>query len=250
MLEAIVLSRRSFKEYDEVISLYAKELGKIEVTARGIKKITSKNSSFLEPFSAVQIGTVPGKDRLYITTSQVNEYFSSIRTDYDKLQQAAFVVSWLEKMLSPGQKDPRIYEMLFSWLNFLNTLPEAKPILLDAFLLKMLSFLGFEPQLQDCIHCEKNLEQEPHLWFSFLGGGLVCQKDKIEKREELVSSLNMGTLLSLRYILVRSWKEIVAFGTDEQYPVVHALIYKYLVSTTEKSASDWTKSPEFSLQRP
>ncbi len=239
MLEAIVLSRRSFKEYDEILSLYSKEMGKVEVTARGIKKITSKNSSFLEPFSVVHVGTAPGKDRTYLTTTQVIEYFSAIRTDLPKVRQAGLVVSWLEKILSIGQRDPRIYETLLSWLDFVNLSQETKPILLDSIFLKILAFLGFEPQLLECIYCAKSLEAETVFYFSFLSGGLVCQKDKIEKKEELVAPLSLGTVLALRYILNRSWREIVAFDTKTLYPELHSLVYKYILSSTEKSLPDW-----------
>lgn len=239
MLEAIVLSRRSFKEYDEILSLYSKEMGKVEVTARGIKKITSKNSSFLEPFSVVHAGTAPGKDRTYLTTTQVIEYFSGIRTDLPKVRQAALVVAWLEKVLSIGQRDTRIYETLLSWLDFVNGSQETKPILLDAFFFKILAFLGFEPQLQECIYCGKAVESEKQIWFSFLGGGVMCSKDKIEKKEELIAPLSLATILALRYILNRSWREITAFDTKTLYPSLHSLVYKYILSSTEKPLPDW-----------
>jgi DNA repair protein RecO (recombination protein O) len=47
---AIVLSRRDFRENDQMIVLYTLEKGKIEALAKGIKKTVSKNAAFLEPF--------------------------------------------------------------------------------------------------------------------------------------------------------------------------------------------------------
>ena len=47
MIEALVLDRRSFKEWDEIISLYSKHAGKMELTARGTKKIISKNKIYI-----------------------------------------------------------------------------------------------------------------------------------------------------------------------------------------------------------
>ena len=41
---AIVLSRRDFREFDQMISVYTKEKGKLNLLARGVKKITSKNA--------------------------------------------------------------------------------------------------------------------------------------------------------------------------------------------------------------
>ena len=48
-MQAIVLSRRDFREFDQMISLYTREQGKLELLARGLKKVTSKNAAHLEP---------------------------------------------------------------------------------------------------------------------------------------------------------------------------------------------------------
>jgi len=39
---AIVLNRRDFREFDQIISFYSQEHGKIEALARGIKKLQVK----------------------------------------------------------------------------------------------------------------------------------------------------------------------------------------------------------------
>ena len=53
------LERFKDSENDQIISLYTLEKGKQEVLARGVKKITSKNSAHLEPFSFVEVEIVP-----------------------------------------------------------------------------------------------------------------------------------------------------------------------------------------------
>ena len=39
---SIVLARRDFKENDQIISLFTEEKGKMEVLARGLKKLSVK----------------------------------------------------------------------------------------------------------------------------------------------------------------------------------------------------------------
>ena len=46
---AIVLSRRAWREYDELISLYTYDRGRVEALAKSSKKLTSKQSAFFEP---------------------------------------------------------------------------------------------------------------------------------------------------------------------------------------------------------
>ena len=80
-MKAIVLSRRDFREYDQIVSVYTKDLGKQDLLARGIKKITSKNSAYLELFSFVDIEIIKGKELDYIGSVQPVNYFKNIRQD-------------------------------------------------------------------------------------------------------------------------------------------------------------------------
>jgi hypothetical protein len=88
-MEAIVLSRRDFREYDQIITVYTKEQGKLELLARGVKKIVSKNTAHLEPFSYGMIESVPGKEILHLTTAQPLHTFPFIRSNLE-----FFVLEW------------------------------------------------------------------------------------------------------------------------------------------------------------
>ena len=66
-MQAIVLARRDIKENDQIVSFYTLEKGKVELLARGVKKITSKNSAHLEPFSFVDVEVTEGKEINYLT---------------------------------------------------------------------------------------------------------------------------------------------------------------------------------------
>ena len=67
---SIVLSRKDFREHDQIVSLYVKEKGKLSLIVRGVKKIVSKNSAHLEPFSFVNITIEKGKEADYLTRVQ------------------------------------------------------------------------------------------------------------------------------------------------------------------------------------
>lgn len=244
MIEALVLARRSFKEFDEMVSFYSKEAGKLELTARGTKKTVSKNSPFLEVFSYVHLSLVEGKDRQYITSVQSIAYFSKIRKNFQKSWQASFAVAILEKLLKPLEKNSQIFDIVVSWLHFLNEVSETKEVLLDALLLKIVSLLGFEPNLQTCIFCGRTLETEK-MYFSFSSGGLLCQQDKLSHREEVLSLISLSTLLAFRYILNRSWREIYAFTSVETSKEIHTLVYSYIVYTTENTFEDWAYPKTF-----
>ncbi len=139
LMLAIVLSRRDFREYDQIISLYTEEKGKIELLARGIKKIISKHSAHAEPFSLVEFDFVKGKEIDHLTGIQTVDIFSDIRGDLHKSMGAGFVVSATDKLIEIGMKDEKIFALLKNWLEFINLKSsEFNFVLVDGFMVKLL----------------------------------------------------------------------------------------------------------------
>ena len=142
---AVVLGRRDFHEADQIISCYTKEKGKVELLARGVKKITSKNSAHLEPFSLVDIEIAPGKGIDHLTKVQPINYFVNIRNDLQKSLSAGYVVSLLDKVLHVGEKDEKLFSATLNWLEHFNLqLTTYNLQLVDDYIVSLLHCLGYD----------------------------------------------------------------------------------------------------------
>ena len=120
-MQSIILSRRGFREFDQIISLYTLEKGKQEVIARGVKKITSKNSPHLEPGSLVDIEIVSGKEIDHLTKVQPINYFVNIRTDLQKSLASTYIINLTDKLVHSGERDEKVFELLKTWLEYINS---------------------------------------------------------------------------------------------------------------------------------
>jgi len=143
---AIVLSRRDFRESDQMISVYTKEKGKLDLLARGVKKIISKNSAHLEPFSLVEIEVIPGKEIDHLTKVVPVNYFSNIRVDLQKSLATGFVVSTTDKLLQTHEPDKRIFDLLSGWLKDVNLTSYNLELItsIDGYIVKLLNCLGYD----------------------------------------------------------------------------------------------------------
>ena len=94
-MQAIALKRKDFREVDQMISFYTRECGKLELLARGIKKIESKNSPHVEPFSYADIEFAAGKELYHLTKVQPIQSFKNIRSDLHK----SLVAEYASKLL-------------------------------------------------------------------------------------------------------------------------------------------------------
>jgi DNA repair protein RecO (recombination protein O) len=141
---SIILSRRDFREFDQIISFYTQKHGKKEALARGIKKITSKNSAHLEPFSLVEVEFAHGKEIDHITKVVPVKYFKSIRQDLQKSLAASFVVSTTDKLLHTHEPDKRIFDLLKGWLISLNLQSAVCNLqFIDGYIVTLLHCLGY-----------------------------------------------------------------------------------------------------------
>lgn len=251
---SIILSRRDFREFDQIISLYTLEKGKVEVLARGVKKITSKNAAHLEPFSLVEAEIVPGKEISHLTKVVPENYFVNIRQDLQKSLAASFVVSLLDKVLHENEKDERIFFLLQDWLEFLNHLIIKSfnhQLLLDGFVVKLFQLLGFTPELNTCVVCNGALGKvQNDSKFYFQGGGVICAVCESQKAKEGEKMVNFPLELKkdLLILLNNEWhlinnlrfeKRNSEDGVQDEEQELHNLIFQYLQFHTERKINNW-----------
>ena len=141
---AIVLARKNIREFDQTVSLYTREVGKIEVLAKGIKKIVSKNSSNLEVLSVVDVEVIQGKDIDYLGRVQPIKFFKNIYSDLDKISLSAYIVKITDINILVGEKDEDVFKLLFSFLEFLDSSESIRSSqLVTSFIFKLWHCLGF-----------------------------------------------------------------------------------------------------------
>jgi recombinational DNA repair protein (RecF pathway) len=207
---SIVLARRDFREYDQIISLYTKEKGKIELIARGVKKIKSKNTAHLEPFSVVDVGIASGKEIDYLTKVQGVEFYKNIRNNFQKSLISGYVVGLINKLVQVGESDERIFNSLINWLDFLNNKNNSRLIFIDSYVVLFLYYLGFD------ISCFEDIQDR-----------------ELKKYLEILKS--------------GDWEVINNLNLEEKdYKKIHNIIYKFLIFQVEKNIDDWSKLAQLS----
>ena len=141
---AIVLARKNFREADQMVSLFTRERGKLEVLAKGIKKIISKNSANLKVLSLVDAEIAQGKEIDYLTKVRPVTVFKNIYLDFEKIFIAGYAVKLADANILTQERDERIFNFLISFLEFLNFADKINSLNLAAgFIFKLWHCLGF-----------------------------------------------------------------------------------------------------------
>lgn len=254
-MQSIVLRRRDFREYDQIISLYTKEEGKRECLARGVKKITSKNAAHLEPFAYDMVEIVDGREIDHVTKVVPIDYFVSLRHDLQKSMAASFIVSLVDTLFDVGEPDDRLWYSLLSWLQFVDRSSALVPLLIDGMVVMLFQCLGFTPVLDRCVSCgksfvdivaadifgkEKNGKNGPGYYFA--GGGVVCADCRMAKEKigEEIFACGLKEVSDMALLLKSDWRLIAEYELDEiDHARLHKLVYGYAVYHSERRVVDW-----------
>lgn len=169
---AFTLLRRDQKENDQLITFYTKENGKIEAFAKGVKKIASKNSTALDPFSLLDIEIISGKELAYVTKVSIVQPFFEIRSSLKKNLIAGFVFNLVNNSVSYNFKDEKLFYMIQDFLESLVKEKNSGNLLIESFMVKLWERLGLAPVIENCVKCGKNDVEKKY--FSSSEGGIVC----------------------------------------------------------------------------
>lgn len=205
--QAIVLSHQDYRENDSLVGFYTLDYSKLSLIVRGSKKLQSKLAGHLEPFNFVDLMIISGKSRDYVGSAVLRESFLTLKDDLNSLYYAGQGLNWLNRLSEEGEADQEIFSLLLGYLSFFNnkknqTLSQEEgEILFSFFMFKVLSKLGYKPQLQTCLNCAQKLKPGKN-YFNLKNGGLICANcfktiKEAEKIELLAISDNCIKLLRL-----------------------------------------------------
>jgi DNA repair protein RecO len=118
---AIVLVKKTAGESDARAGLYTEELGKIDVIAKGAKKIIAKLSHHLEPMNLIQCSIVSANNK-HLTSALTTNSFSNIRKNEAALFVALKNLEILNQAMVSSEPDKVLWKKLNGFLENLNSL--------------------------------------------------------------------------------------------------------------------------------
>lgn len=172
--QAIVLRHADYREHDRMLTLLSPAYGRIEALCRGCKRPQSPLLSASEWFALGEYVLFSGKGRATVTSCQLTESFYPLRTDYDRLKYATYLLSIAEAAAQPGERAVELFTLLARSLSRLCYSAHQPQAVTAAFLLHFAAVSGYRPRLSHCVKCGRRLsDAEIHL-MDIEGGGLIC----------------------------------------------------------------------------
>ena len=172
--QAIVLRHADYREHDRMLTLLSPSMGRVEAVCRGCKRPQSPLLAASEWFALGEYVLYAGKGRMNVSSCNVTESFFPLRTDYEHLKYATYILSVAEAAAQPGEKAVELFTLLARSLSRLAYTDKNAPAVAAAFLLHFSAISGYRPRLSHCVNCGRRLEDEEIRLMDIEEGGLLC----------------------------------------------------------------------------
>lgn len=208
----LIIRETDVGESDRIVTILTADNGLIRAFARGSKKIKSKLFSSTRIFTYGDFMLQKGKDKYIVTDAVRKSGFFSRIDDIKKLALAQYVCEFCSLSVPQEEPDGR-GEILRLALNTLYAIEKTdKPlyIIKPAFELRMLSLLGYCPDVSGCGDCGSD---EGELTFYFEEGVFLCDECKIYS--PACVKIDGTTLAAMRYVVSCELEKVFSFTVPE-----------------------------------
>lgn len=156
--EGIILASDYFKDKDRILTVYAKDMGKIRAISRGSRKTTSKLAPHLGMLSYANLMLFDGKALVTITGASEIKSFRNLKNNCESALVALYLAELVNRSTFERLPDEKIFNLLLDLFGYLDAESADKKASLSgeeivlAFKLKLLDILGLRPMEISEVH--------------------------------------------------------------------------------------------------
>lgn len=216
--EAVVLRRRRMRDSDAIITLFAKECGKIAVSAKSVMKTTSRSAGVTQSFNRIHsILYAKNRDQEIWTLTQVSlvESYITLQTDLNKMAYASCLAEWIDFLSHDFESNRAVWKLLLHAYSRWNQIEPCKEELIY-YQWWLLRIAGLHPNLTGV------MEGKTHIYHA-ADGRLIANNEQIEGGV----IMHAGSLMALKSLA--SAKEPPSLRLSQQQQIeIQRLIHAHL----------------------
>jgi len=226
--EGIVLKTFDFRETSRIATFFTRDFGKVKGVLKGIRRDPQKFGSSVEKFSVNDIVYYQyrNSDLHLVSHCDMKDFFSGLRLDLERMTAASYASELIDALMPPEEENLEIYQLTQAFLKSLQTVQDVGK-LVQTFQIKILSLSGFQPHLEACVRCTKEVSAKPR--FSLRLGGLLCPVCKDPVAE--ATPISPGAVASILHIQRNAWDDAIRLGLapfvkkELKYILNHFLVF-------------------------
>lgn len=199
-VEAFVFRMVDYRDSDRILTLYSRELGPLDVLARGARKSFRRFGGHLAMFGRVEalVDHREGRSLSALRSARMLDGYPAFQQDLVRFAIASYLAEIVLRTAAPGAPDDEVWGLLCAAFSSLAHGSRGdREDLVRVFELHILRALGVLPDLSCCSRCGADLAAEgAPAYAPRAGDGLFCARCRPhDRRSELLSPLTRSVLL-------------------------------------------------------
>jgi DNA repair protein RecO (recombination protein O) len=175
----------------------------LRALAKGVRKVRSRKAGHLEPFTRVDLQLATGRNWYVISQAEAQQTFNELRENLDRISYASYVVELVDKFTYEEEENAPLYRLLVSTMERLAA-EEDLDLVVRYSEMRMLDYLGFRPELFECVVSGEAV-QPIDQYFSAAQGGVVTPGHTAGVAA--IIPVSMDALRYLRHLQRSSWRD-------------------------------------------
>ena len=167
--QGIILNSIDYKENHKILYVLTDE-GKESFLSLRAKRIKEGLLNDTQNLTMIEFEIDDKNSLTKAKNIEVINYFNEIKNDLKKYTVASYALELIYRMVEANDHSDILYKLLVEFLKKLVTRDDIRVLLLE-FRIKMLYFLGIQPQFKMCCHCG---DTENLVGLSISSGSMEC----------------------------------------------------------------------------
>lgn len=139
----IVIKRRNVFEADRIITVLTQDDGKIQILAKGVRKITSSRAPHIELLNHVYLSLYKNSSMFYLTEAETISHYQPIKMDLKKIGIVFHICELIDGLCAENQENRKIFFLLKELLEKMSLGIENIVKIVHKFEMDLIESLGF-----------------------------------------------------------------------------------------------------------
>jgi DNA repair protein RecO (recombination protein O) len=228
--EAVIIKRSDLGEADKILTILTPHFGKLRVVAKGVRKVTSRLAGHVELFTRSQMLLAKARNLDIVTQSMTTDAYRPLHDDLSRVAHAYYAAELLDAMVPDAQESYPVYKLLVEALRILSE--DGRPDrVLRWYEMQLLGYMGYAPELTDCVQCRSEIAQTVN-GFSAALGGVICTSCR---RAGVGRDLSVNALKVLRLMQHNPYSAVSRLRIDpDLHDELQATMQSYITYILER----------------
>jgi len=175
-VEALVLRARPLGEADRVLTLFARDEGKLQAVARGSRRPRSRLMGATQPLCHGRYLLMSGRELDSVQQAELVDHgLRPLREDLRRMAAASVTAELVDALVEVREPQESLFRALKqTWTALAEAPPAALGPVVFWFCIHLMDRLGYAPVLDRCAGCGRELGPAEAVRFSAREGGSLC----------------------------------------------------------------------------